>query len=1070
MTTANPPVTGYAAPMLPIPKSSRWNGVVYLHGLLPEPVEDSGLHRLVVTSGDFGLAYLTERWAARFVSELFRNYFVCFVGYSINDPVLRYMMDALAADRILGEQSPQAYAFGDFCAGQEGVKKIEWEAKGVTPILYEVPAGTRDHSALHRTLKSWAETYRDGVQGRERIVVDYAMTRPMASTRQDDFVGRMLWALSHSSGLPARRFAEIDPAPSLEWLEPLSEGRYRHADLPRFGVPIGSASNSKLTFGLIRRPARHESAPWCEFVSGGHSWSRMDDVLWQLAHWLLRHLNDPNLVLWLAERGGQLHEDFARLLSKRLQKLSQLEAMGDSAELQKIRASSPNGVPNTHIRTVWRLFLTGTIKSPWEMGEMFSWRDQVRHGGLTATMRKQLRTLLAPKIRLRKRIRLVDEDSPQAENAENVGDLFDWDIVLATHDAKSALERFVESPEWKQGAGSLLEDFESTLVDALDLQRELGEAGDRTDRAHWDMPSISDHPQNRGFREWVALVEWLRDAWLEVLAVDPGRAQRVARCWVFRPYPTFKRLALFAASHDGVIPGDEWVQWLLSDDGYWLWSSASQRETCRLLVKEGKNMSDTALRRLEGTIVLGPSATLFENAIERDRWEHYVSHHVWLRLAKIEFGGARLSELGHSRLSELATANPTWRVTDNERDEFPHWMGVSGDADFEDFREIQYAPRTRTKLVEWLQNPPPSTFPFYEDNWREVCRERFFVSFFALCDLAKLKIWPENRWREALQAWTDEKFINRSWRFAAPLVLEMPNETLVQLANPISHWLEAAANVMGTHERQFLALCNRLLSMEHGDGVLTEHPVTRALNNPIGQVTQALLNNWFRRQPNDNQGLPEDLSPYFTSLCDTSVRRFRHGRVLLASRLIPLFRVDRGWTEQNLLPLFNWEASSDEARGAWEGFLWAPRLYKPLYTAFKKSFLETAGHYNDLGEHGRQYAALLTFAALDPVDVFSNEELLAATGELPPAGLHECARALSQALEGAGKQGDEYWRNRISPYWQGVWPKSRNLASPIMSEDLARMAIAARGELSARIQNDPGVRDERLPRCASRAA
>ncbi|MDR4481620.1 MAG: SIR2 family protein, partial [Nitrospira sp.] len=62
----------YAAPMLPIPKNSRWNGLVYLHGLLPEKSDDTALNRLVVTSGDFGLAYLTERWAARFVSELFR--------------------------------------------------------------------------------------------------------------------------------------------------------------------------------------------------------------------------------------------------------------------------------------------------------------------------------------------------------------------------------------------------------------------------------------------------------------------------------------------------------------------------------------------------------------------------------------------------------------------------------------------------------------------------------------------------------------------------------------------------------------------------------------------------------------------------------------------------------------------------------------------------------------------------------------------------------------------------------------------------------------------------------------
>ena len=192
--------SAYAAPMLPIPKNSRWDGLVYLHGLLPAKPDNSALHRLVLTSGDFGLAYLTERWAARFVTELFRNYVVCFVGYSINDPVLRYMMDALAADRMLGEVTPQAYALGDFASGEEHDKTIEWGAKGVTPILYEVPAGTHDHSALHQTLKAWAETYRDGVLGKESIVVKYALARPSVSTQQDDFVGRMLWALSHQSG------------------------------------------------------------------------------------------------------------------------------------------------------------------------------------------------------------------------------------------------------------------------------------------------------------------------------------------------------------------------------------------------------------------------------------------------------------------------------------------------------------------------------------------------------------------------------------------------------------------------------------------------------------------------------------------------------------------------------------------------------------------------------------------------------------------------------------------------------------------------------------------------------
>ncbi len=245
----------YTAPMLTVPKNSRWDGLVYLHGLLPVNMDNTALNRLVVTSGDFGLAYLTERWAARFVSELFRNYVVCFVGYSINDPVLRYMMDALAADRMLGEVIPQAWALGECEPGHEHRNTVEWEAKGVTPILYTVPADSHDHSALHQTLHAWAETYRDGVQGKEAIVVKHALARPQDSTRQDDFVGRMLWALSDKSGLPAKRFAELNPAPPLEWLlEAFSDERFQYSDLPRFNVAPNAEADTKLQFSMIRRP------------------------------------------------------------------------------------------------------------------------------------------------------------------------------------------------------------------------------------------------------------------------------------------------------------------------------------------------------------------------------------------------------------------------------------------------------------------------------------------------------------------------------------------------------------------------------------------------------------------------------------------------------------------------------------------------------------------------------------------------------------------------------------------------------------------------------------------------
>ena len=225
----------FSAPMLPVPKPSQWNGLVYLHGLIPSKEADArALDRLVVTSGDFGLAYLTERWAARFVNELFLNYVVCFVGYSINDPVLRYMMDALAADRLRGEAGEVAYAMDAYDQDEKDATIADWKAKGVTPVLYN---RTGDHAHLHSTLKVWAEDYRNGIRGKERIVVEHGISNPSASTKQEDFVGRMLWALSDKTGAPARRFAELEPVPSLDWLKALSNDRYRHEDLLQFDVP-----------------------------------------------------------------------------------------------------------------------------------------------------------------------------------------------------------------------------------------------------------------------------------------------------------------------------------------------------------------------------------------------------------------------------------------------------------------------------------------------------------------------------------------------------------------------------------------------------------------------------------------------------------------------------------------------------------------------------------------------------------------------------------------------------------------------------------------------------------------
>ena len=117
-----------------------------------------------------------------------------------------------------------------------------------------------------------------------------------------------------------------------------------------------------------------------------------------------------------------------------------------------------------------------------------------------------------------------------------------------------------------------------------------------------------------------------------------------------------------------------------------------------------------------------------------------------------------------------------------------------------------------------------------------------------------------------------------------------------------------------------------------------------------------------------------------------------------------------------------------------------------MLVAFKSQFLESATHYADLGEHRQQFARFLTYAALGPIDGYTTDEFRAAFAALPQEALEESAQLLFQALEGAGDQREDYWKNRIKPFWQNIWPKSRDLATPRIANSLAKLVIVARGE------------------------
>ena len=1027
------------------PTRLRWGGVVHLHGRMPAQASVDELDQLVLSDGDFGQAYLTQGWAARFVAGLFRDYTLCFVGYSIEDPVLRYMTAAHALDG-----AHKMFAFASYETGKAEPALKAWKDKHVTPILYDDAAS---HRSLHQTLHMWASVYRAGIRGKERIVERYAHRPPRESTSRNDFVSRMLWALSDKSGLPAKRFADFNPAPPLEWLlEPFARERFGHGDLTRFGVPPHDEVDNKLRFSLIRRPAPYDRAPTMLLASGGIADSQWDGGMYHLARWLVRHLDDPRLVLWIAERGGKLHDNWQWLIERELDRFASLEREGKTSELDEIRLHAPKAIPGPLMRTLWRLLLSGRVKSPWHDPDLYRWKGRLKREGLTATLRLELRELLAPQVALKKPLRWDEEDSSTGEPTR-IKQLVGWELVLAADHVHSAV-RDLADEHWTSALPLLLEDLQQLLRDALDLLRELGEADDRSDRSYWDLPSITPHGQNRSFRDWMSLIELLRDAWLAVRANDRARATRIAQSWFELPYPTFKRLALFAASQDGCIPPEQWVNWLLADGSWWLWSPGTGREVFRLFVLQGRHLAGAAQERLEEAILAGPPRAMYRDDLEADRWQYLVARSVWLHLAKLNTSGLALEAPAAARLAEISTAYPQWQLATNERDEFSHWMSGTGDPDYEGRRDVDIAPRKRQELVQWLKKPTTEQRPFYKDTWRNVCLKHPLNCLFALNDLAAQENWPASRWSDALYSWGNEKKVQRMWQYAAPLLQTMPDARLQEIDHAVTWWMEAASKSINRHEDILLDMCRRVLAFETGPGSRDirngeeTYDIGSAINHPIGHVAQALINLWFKQNPNDNDQLPAVIKSFFTEICDVQMDRFRHGRVLLGSHLIEFFRVDRPWTEQYLLPLFSW-SNPVEAKAVWKGFLWSPRLYQPLLTAIKPQFLDSASHYADLGEHRQRFAAFMTYAALESIEGFTVDEFRSAIGALPQEGLEESAQAFLQALEGSADQREEYWKNRAQPFWQQIWPKSRKQLTPQIAESLTRLVIAARGEFPA---------------------
>ena len=173
-----------------LPEQDEFTGLVYLHGSVRQPPE-----RLIVTGEDLGRHYLANHGAARFLELMFRNLSVLFIGYSLNDTLMDYL--------IRGQTSDQIYVLTD------KPQAPRWRELGTIPVGYE------SHDKLPGIVQDWADLSRMSMLDHQQRVRRIVSGSPPLTPDDESYLDGIISDAQ-------RRGLYISEARGLDWLKWMS--------------------------------------------------------------------------------------------------------------------------------------------------------------------------------------------------------------------------------------------------------------------------------------------------------------------------------------------------------------------------------------------------------------------------------------------------------------------------------------------------------------------------------------------------------------------------------------------------------------------------------------------------------------------------------------------------------------------------------------------------------------------------------------------------------------------------------------------------------------------------------
>lgn len=150
----------HAGKSIPKPGGPDDYGILHLHGRIGDTELSLTPSDLILTSADFGDAYLRDGWASQYIEDRMRLNTLVLIGYAADDAAFRLLLETLDADRVRFRDLKNIYAISKRHDDSASV----WKAKGINPIEFA------DYNVLYNTLAEWAHYCQRPIEyGRDRI-------------------------------------------------------------------------------------------------------------------------------------------------------------------------------------------------------------------------------------------------------------------------------------------------------------------------------------------------------------------------------------------------------------------------------------------------------------------------------------------------------------------------------------------------------------------------------------------------------------------------------------------------------------------------------------------------------------------------------------------------------------------------------------------------------------------------------------------------------------------------------------------------------------------------------------